>query len=89
MVASDRPIVFDPVRWRGLLEGYAIDGRPVLDLGDPAHRRRLEEVLALVTRVVTSRKFDPSVEPASSVLSRTEAERLVTDDNMGTEWWRR
>jgi len=89
MVASDRPIAFDPARWRGLLEDYEIDGRPVFDLGDPAHRRRLEEVLSLVTRVVASRTFDPSVEPASSIISRTEGERLITDDNMGTEWWRR
>jgi spermidine synthase len=88
MLASDRPIVFDRERWRDLLASYVIDGRPVLDLKDEAHRRRLEEVLSLVTRVVTSREFDPSVEPRESILGRTEGERLVTDDNMGTEWWK-
>ena len=71
-----------------LLAGFAIDGRPVFDLSREDHRRRLDEVLALLTRIRPSRTFDYSVEPRESVLERTEGERLVTDDNMGTEWRR-
>ena len=71
-----------------LLAGYAIDGRPVFDLEREDHRRRLEEVLSLLDRRVASRTYDYSVEPRESVLRRTEGERPVTDDNMGTEWRR-
>jgi len=72
---SDTPITLDRARFRTLLEGYRIDGRPVLDLTREDHRQRLDEIV----------RFD-DVEPGESVRRAHADKRPITDDNMGTEW---
>jgi spermidine synthase len=85
LVASDDPITVDSARLRRLLSDYSIDGRPVLDPARNEDRRVLDNLLA---------SLQPSPGPAGlyqietkeSVLARTGDCRLITDDNMLTEW---
>jgi spermidine synthase len=85
---SDSPLRFDTEAWRRGLEVLRIDGRPVLDLTDPAHRRRLEQILALADPATAP----PAGMPAPTIGSREDAlriaagARVITDDNMATEW---
>ena len=63
------------MRWRRVLETYRVDGRPVLDLTREDHRQWLDELLA----------FD-DFESGESVRRANADRRLITDDNMGSEW---
>jgi spermidine synthase len=87
LAVSDSPIVVDKERWRSVLATYQIDGRPVLNLSDEKDQRRFEEVLGLVD---TLSGPDPSknlaMENGESLRKRIAGARIVTEDNMGTEW---
>ncbi|HVN93187.1 MAG TPA: fused MFS/spermidine synthase [Terracidiphilus sp.] len=88
IAVSDSPIVFDRARLRSALEAYRIDGRQVFDLSRGEDRTRLDQIVSLPE----STSQDPSVERDSvledraSLLRRLKGMRLITDDNMGTEW---
>jgi spermidine synthase len=76
VAVSDSPFDFDRERWRKMLETMTIDGKPVLDLGKESDQKLLYEL----------RGFN-DMEPAWSILDRYEKKnRVVTDDNMVTEW---
>lgn len=85
---SDAPIVPDRDRWREALLAWRIDGRPVLDPSRSAHRARLDTLLALTD--MRAAGADPTafmrLEPRESVLARLQGARVITDDNMATEW---
>jgi spermidine synthase len=88
IAVSDSPIVFDRARLRSTLEAYRIDGRPVFDLSRAEDRTRLDQIASLSE----SMSQDPNLERNSvledraSLLRRLKGMRLITDDNMGTEW---
>jgi predicted membrane-bound spermidine synthase len=87
MVVSDAPLQLDAARWLEVLQHYTIDGKPVFDLSQEQHRRRLREVMALTATM----DRDPStgffsLESADHIRTRAAGTRLITDDNMGTEW---
>jgi spermidine synthase len=88
IAVSDSPIVFDRDRLRSTLTAYRIDGQPVFDLSRPADRARLEQYASLAE----SKSSDPNqerdavLEGRASLLRRLKGMRLITDDNMGTEW---
>jgi spermidine synthase len=83
LAVSDSPIVLDKNRWRAALTNYRVDGRPVLDLADPAQRARLENILQLADGLDSP---NGELESRSSLLQHYKDVRLITDDNMGTEW---
>jgi hypothetical protein len=83
LAVSDSPFTLDRSRWRNALSAYRIDGRPVFDLADPLQKAQLERVLHLADEVDVS---GGQLESRGSLLSRLKGARLVTDDNMGTEW---
>jgi spermidine synthase len=87
LVASDSPILLDRERWRASLLEFRIDGKPVLD---PArHEWRVKELLQWIDSVNDPDGSKPMrIEPRASILRRTAGARLVTDDNMATEWTR-
>ena len=88
IAASDSPIPVDKERWRQTLVNYRLDGEPILDLTDPEDRARLDEVLAYADTLHAAR-FDPyGMETAESVRRRTRGKRIITDDNMASEWGR-
>jgi spermidine synthase len=87
MVVSDSPLQLDPRRWGDVLVHYRIDGKAVFDLSQPTQLRRLNEVLALPATLNRQDSAFYTMESADHIRSRTRAARLITDDNMGTEWF--
>lgn len=88
MIVSNRPIHVDAEAWRHMLQSYRVEGHPVLDLGNPAHRARLEELVRWIGNYGpgTLSAFEHGLETRDSILARTAGNRLITDDNMGVEW---
>ncbi|HEX5385067.1 MAG TPA: hypothetical protein VFW66_00020 [Gemmatimonadales bacterium] len=85
IAVSDQPLRFDRAAWERTLRGYAVDGRPVFDPHDPGDQRRLAEIVALDPAL---HSFDglPLLEGREGVLRRVAGARIITDDNMATEW---
>jgi hypothetical protein len=83
VAVSDAPLELDWSRCIAALTQWRIDGRPVLDLTQPSDRSWLS---ALPSREAAGAgpKFD--LEPRSSLLWRFREARVITDDNMVTEW---
>jgi hypothetical protein len=87
LAVSKSPIRADEDRFRKTLLQYRIDGRPVADFNSPAHRQRLQEILALAhPGTVSDTEQFLSSEYAETIRQRYAKLRLITDDNMGTEW---
>jgi spermidine synthase len=88
LAVSDSPIEFNRARFKKLLENYRIDGHPVLDLTKPDHRACVDWMVSLPQQNYESsgQALDRSIEDRASLLRRLQGMRLVTDDNMGTEW---
>jgi spermidine synthase len=87
MAASDAPLQLDARRWLEVLSRYKIDGQSVFDLSQEQHRRRLQEVMAMTTTM--DRDIRPgsfTLESAGHIRARAASVRVITDDNMGTEW---
>ena len=85
LAVSDSKIVMDKQRWREILTHYEIDDLPLFNLDIPAHRARLEEVLSLCDSLDRPPMFY-TLEDENLIRARTRGARLITDDNMGTEW---
>jgi len=84
MVVSQDPLSFDFSHWRRTLESYRIDGRPIYD---PARdRAALDRVVALQSWPAAGREGYRTMESCVDILTRTAGKRMVTDDNMGSEW---
>jgi spermidine synthase len=86
LALSDAPLEFDRGRWRSVLERYAIDGHPVVDLRDSEQRKKLDEI-------VNIREAAPGTEPNSIETNaqirgrlRNRPSLIITDNNMGLEW---
>ncbi|MGD0509133.1 MAG: hypothetical protein ABSA27_15130, partial [Terriglobales bacterium] len=87
MAVGDTPLSLDAKRWLEVLSRYKIDGQPVFDLSREQHRRRLLEVMNMATTM--DRDPQPgfyTLESASHIRAHTASVRVITDDNMGTEW---
>lgn len=76
IAVSDTPISIDASRWRRVMDLYRIDGVPVINTDDPRHQKKLTDLIALYA----------NSEDADGIRTRTARERIITDDNMGTEW---
>jgi spermidine synthase len=88
MIVSTSPIVWDFERWRRTLEGYRIDGQPVLDLDRAEDRAALDQLISFQASMRTDAipSAQKPIEPCTEILVRTEGKNSVTDDNMGSEW---
>jgi hypothetical protein len=76
VAVSDSPFRFDRERWKWLLETMRIEGRPILDLERPEHRKIYDDLLGF-----------NDMEYRPSILERTEkVAKVITDDNMVVEW---
>jgi spermidine synthase len=78
LAVSDQPLQFDTQAFRDALLAWRIDGRPVLDPSRAEDRAKLEELLALPGTNL--------IEYGPSIRARCRGKRIITDDNMGTEW---
>ena len=87
MIVSDAPLPLDARRWFEVLVRYKIDGKPVFNLSQEQDRRRLREVMAMTTTMdLDMRPHVLSLESAGHIRARAAGDRIITDDNMGTEW---
>jgi hypothetical protein len=87
LAVSESPIVFDKDRWRKVLAGYEIDGQPVLNLERAEDQARIQQLLqTLDDPVQQPRNQGAEIETRGELLARWKGYRLITDDNMGTEW---
>ena len=91
MVGSRDRIEIDVERWEAVMEGYFIEGAPVLGDGESARAAlaRNKARLRAVDKPGASADDWDSVETRQHILARTQGLRVVTDDNMGLEWRRR
>lgn len=88
MVVSDQPIAWDFQRWRRVLESYRIDGKPVFDPAADTDRADLDQLSSWQGSLTQQGAHDAQrpIEPCVDILARSKGLRLVTDDNMGSEW---
>jgi spermidine synthase len=86
MVVSDAPLQLDGKHWFEILSRYSIDGKPVFDLLQEQHRQRMLEVLSMVKTMDLDVPGFFTLESAAHLRARTAHVRIITDDNMGTEW---
>ncbi|MDX1401213.1 MAG: methyltransferase domain-containing protein, partial [Kiloniellales bacterium] len=88
LFVSDRPLVLDKTKWRRALENLRVDGVLLLDKEIPRERQKIEEIVSLADRIGPPGAHDTefAVEGRDSILERTQANEIVTDDNMITEW---
>lgn len=88
LVLSSKPIAWDFANWRRIMEAYRIDGRSIVDLSNPIHVEGLNRLMSLEnqTKSDLTTTLGDWIEPCPKVLARTQGLKLVTDDNMGTEW---
>jgi spermidine synthase len=87
LAVSDQPLVFDKDALTRALTAYRIDGKPLLDLTQAADQKKLSELLAWGD---TPGGPDPATAPieyADTIRQRFKDKRIITDDNMGTEWY--
>jgi predicted membrane-bound spermidine synthase len=85
MAVSDSPFKLDEQLWKTKLADYKIDGRPVFNFSNPYDREQFNEILHLADHVDVPGAV---VETRASLVQRLKGVRLITDDNMGTEWSR-
>ena len=76
VAASSRPIRFDKDRWKSLLAQASTQNPPLLDTTDPAGRKALADLY----------RIEAEMEGRESMAARTATARIVTDDNMASEW---
>jgi spermidine synthase len=88
MLVSASPIAWDFVRWRRVLEAYRIDGKAVFDPARAEDRAVLDGLMAMEKSLAPEAKREAyrPLEPCPDILARTAGKRIVTDDNMGSEW---
>jgi len=88
LAVSDSPIGFDRSGWRDLLTTYRIDHQLVFDRARPEDKAALERMISLPQTMDegTHQGLDHSIEYGQSLRHRLRGTRLITDDNMGTEW---
>jgi spermidine synthase len=89
LAASGTPLQLDEARWRDVLWKYRLDGRPVLDPDSAAARARVEELAKYLRTEDSAGRVHFSVESEGNIRRRTANARVITDDNMASEWRRR
>jgi spermidine synthase len=88
MVVSDSPLQLDADRWRSILTNYKMEGQPVFDLSEEKDRQRLEEILSMTATMDRAIPGFFTLESSPHIRARAVRVRIITDDNMGTEWTR-
>jgi spermidine synthase len=87
MVVSPTPIAWDFGRWRRTLEAYRIDGNAQFDSAREEDRALLDRLMATEAGLTSKAPYgERPIEPCPDILARTAGKRIMTDDNMGSEW---
>ncbi len=86
VAVSDSPLKIDKDRWEKVLLDYRIDGHPVLDMNRAADRQALQDAMDLAANADRANLQWEAIEYSATFLPRLQNQRIVTDDNMGSEW---
>lgn len=87
VAVSDSPFDLEKGRWRDTLEHYAIDGKPCIDTSTEAGQKLLDDLVAMPDTMRFGNKLQGwGMETRASILARTEAAKMITDDNMVPEF---
>jgi spermidine synthase len=84
IIGSNTPLVTDYARLRRVLEALNIDSKPAFDHSNPAHRLRVDQMIAGLAS--TSGGKVKVMEDCDSIRLRSLGLSVITDDNMGEEW---
>jgi predicted membrane-bound spermidine synthase len=88
LAVSDSPLAIDRERWRSILVDYRLEGVPIFTPGDPHDQEELAEILSNWDTLKVP-GFDPyGMETGEQVRKRVAGHRIITDDNMASEWTR-
>jgi len=85
MAVSDSVLTFDKARWRRTLTDFKIDGQPTVDTSTPEGKKLFDELYAYAD-TIHAEPVSHGLESRDRILARTQAARIVTDDNMVPEW---
>lgn len=86
LAVSDAPLQLDEGRWRKILLEYKLNGKLVLE--GAAGLARLDQVAAYLRKEDATGSEQFAVEGVESIRKRTSGARVITDDNMASEWSR-
>ncbi len=86
VAVSDSPFSLDKDRWRDLLAHYTINGRACIDTSTEHGQKLLDELVAMPDTMAFNHVQGWGMESRQSILARTEAAKLITDDNMVPEF---
>ncbi len=86
MAVSDSPIDLDRERWRHVLLSYRLEGKPIFDMASAEDRELLQSLLSRVDTLPGNTYVSEGMETRENILRRTAGKRIITDDNMATEW---
>ena len=82
LAVSDSPLLLDESRWRKILLEYRLGGKPVVNAA------RLDQLAEYFKNQDPSGENHLAVESIESIRRRTRNARVITDDNMASEWKR-
>jgi len=88
LAVSDQPLKFDSRALQDALLAYRIDGQPVLNLNRIPDRQKMEELLGWANAIGSPDPRTAPIEFGPTLRQRLQGGRIITDDNMGTEWLR-
>lgn len=86
LAVSDSPIEVDRDRWRNILVQYRLEGKPVFNMEIPADRALLERLLSSADPGGSAGEWE-GMEYGEALRKKYHGLRLITDDNMGDEWF--
>ena len=86
MAVSDSPLVFDKARWEKTLAAFTFDGQPAIDRTTEDGQKFFDELRHVRRHDQRPSRPSEGLESRDSVLARTAAATVVTDDNMVAEW---
>lgn len=85
IAASDSPLALDKTRWKEMLLAWKLEGVPVFtaeDVDNPAYAH----ILNYPDSVDAPKPREEGLERKESLLKELEGVRVITDDNMATEF---
>lgn len=87
IAVSNAPIDFNRTRLRSILWAYRINGHRVFDPAKPLDRAKLNAIVSIpfVNRIRIGWPTD-TLQSRANLLAQWKGRRLITDNNMGTEW---
>ncbi len=85
MAVSDAPLVFDKARWASTLAAFSFDGKPAIDRSTAEGKAFFDDLVTYADGIDLP-PTDEGLEARASILARTQAATVVTDDNMVPEW---